>query len=250
MHKLRFSGNTTNLQRCPNLIPPPCFKSRDNVYSMYNNDYLLIDTRINLDSIQTIKNLQVINDLHLVNFTLTWKSYQRLVIRLFLNPSDEIQEQVFQQLELLQPLRNTIGMHLRCAGSLADSRESIYWVAPDELPRVAHIIKRVTRYLKLKNPIFYLSTDSSIAEQFLRNELKSYKFFTLNKKYKRGRCQMKCSDDVRVAIFVDLFTVAQLNSQFYMSSSGYSFVIRSLANANYTYTLGFRKRKLKKYCVC
>ena len=61
---------------------------------------------------------------------------------------------------------------------------------------------------------------------------------------------MKCSDDVRVAIFVDLFTVAQLNSQFYMSSSGYSFVIRSLANANYTYTLGFRKRKLKKYCVC
>ena len=231
-------------------MPPPCFKSRDDVYSMYKKDYLLVDTRINLDSITTSKNLQVINNLHLVNFTLTWKSYQRLIIRLFLNPSDEIQEQVFQQLELLQPLRNTIGMHLRCAGTLADSKEKVYWVAPNELPRVAHIVKRVTHYLNVKNPIFYLSTDSSIAEQFLRNELKGYKFFTLNKKFKRGRCRTECSNNVRMAVFVDLFTVAQLNSQFYMSSSGYSFVIRSLANANYTYTLGFRKRELKKYCVC
>lgn len=215
------------------------------MYTLANEDVLLYDIRINGYELFTKEHIEKINKLNIVDFKLTWDSFRRLVYRLISNPSNELQEAILHQQQIMEPTNEVIGVHLRCGGQLADYKETPYWISPRELTEIPGIINAFYYKHHLhRKPSIYLSTDSSKAESYLRKIMTNFTIYTLNHTvFERGHtCGKSKSIFVRSSL-VDMYTVAETGYHIISYGSGFSAAVDRISKIRPSFILPFHKRQ-------
>ena len=218
-----------------------CFKAND-LYSLKNKKVILFDSRFYGGNLRNVKNLRAINKLNLIDRPLTWKEYKRIIYRLIANPTPDVQRLILQKREEFQKQR-WIGVHIRCGGSLADTKEKVVMIPPSRLATVPQQIQSFVEknYKQMKHDntaiTLYLSSDSSTVENLVRKELKEYQVITITD-FKRGHTHMRAvsENSIRRAL-VDMYLVAFADVVIATSRSGFSEAIITLGNPTYVYKL-------------
>ena len=142
-----------------------CFKAND-LYSLKNKKVVFYDNRFYGGNLRNAKNLHAINKLRIIDRPLTWKEYKRIIYRLIVNPTQDIQQLILQKREEFRQHR-WIGVHIRCGGKLADTKEKTVMIPPSRLATVPQQIQSFIEkdynllWSKNNSITLYLSSDSS-----------------------------------------------------------------------------------------
>ena len=106
---------------------------------------------------------------------ITHWNIRRDILRLFLNPSEYLQNQLENERKSLIKYEHTIGLQLRMGGKLSDYREN-YTGIP--FSRIDDVISQVKSYIAMNhwenNVQLYIASDSSFVINHIRNKTKYY----------------------------------------------------------------------------
>ena len=182
--------------------------------------------------------VKVVNSLTLSEKFKSLNSLMKVLYRIILNPSQDVQSLIFQQLKSYPA--SFVGMHIRSAGQLANRKERVYWLKENELPKLKNFISNTISRKHLSKNI-YLSTDSDKVEKYLKNQLPGFKF--LNRlSLKRDHSTSNASADVLKGAIFDSFVAAQSTSLFYTKDSSFSMIVTNLCKSHVQLAIPFQKR--------
>lgn len=197
-----------------------CF-SNSTIESLRNRNVVLYDNRFYGGGLKNMRNLRKLNKFNIIGRPMTWDEYKRVLYRLIANPTPELTNMILDKRVELEPLSNVLGIHLRCGGSLADTKEVSTVVTRKQLETIPNQIKSVISGIG-QNITIYLSTDSSKAEEFIRNSLPDYSIISLTS-YRRGHTTLKTvSEDSLKRAIIDLFLLSQTKQCMITQNSGFS----------------------------
>ena len=220
-----------------------CFKHKNDPQSLVNRNVLLIDTRFGDHTLLNGRYLRIINQYGFTRKWLSWNDYQRVLFRLMSNPTPAMTDIILKKRRELGPIENVLSVHIRCGGKLADYTESSSFYNKRTLAEIPSIIKReMSRRKSIK--VMYLTTDSSIAENFLRQSFKNVKVYTL-KAFQRGHTTSNyVKDDTMRRTILDMYLAAPAKHIVYTEKSGFSKAICYIGNAPDQ----MRLQSYRKYC--
>ena len=121
------------------------------------------------------------------NEKVTHWTIRRDILRLFLNPSENLYNQLDNERKSLIQYDHMIGLQLRMGGKLADSPEHYIGIP---FSRIDDVISQVKSYIAMKhwenNVQLYISSDSSFIINHIRNKTKDYLPVIESLLYKHG----------------------------------------------------------------
>lgn len=216
----------TNKRVCGNGVQ--CASERRNFYTLANDTLIFEDYRIYPSEKQIPC---IVNHLRSIGFLKeneNYRDYHRYIVRLLLNPIPSIQSLIRSERMRIGYPDEQIGVHLRCGGLLADTREKTAMITPERLALVPRIIQTL---LSSTNATYvYLSTDSSLAFQNITHALypipvKSTLLFH------RGHTEKRVDEDVVKRTLLELYLVSESRALLLTSASSYSQLIRWITNS-------------------
>lgn len=210
---------------------------------------LIKDVRIHQKELFSEQNLRNLRRLFIGKTTFdSWTEFKHIVYRLFLNPSEELIPIILESREKLGDRKHLLGAHVRCGGSLADSKEGVYWINKNGLSRVQFTFRKAIKHMNVqrKDITVYLATDSTAAEELLRKTM-AVKIVTM-KSFKRGHTTSTESDSIYQGAIIDMFLVAQASVIIHTHVSGFSEAIITMAGSHRDYILPFDKQ-VPSFCV-
>lgn len=213
---------------------------------MISTPVVISDVRIPLLFIYTEENLKIINEYNITGFPITWIQIQHVIFRLIINPLEETIQTIQQQLFLLEPMENVLGIHIRCAGLLADQKERVAMIRSIELVQLPSHIRRIAQLIKqpIQNITIFLSTDSSIAEKFLKIVLADYHVHVFNP-FRRGHTTGGRANYLTIQqAIVDMYLLSQVKAFISTSYSGFSMSCHSLNSMPFLYRINITKTKV------
>ena len=229
IRNLRYTGPTDIFRSC-GWSEKPCPDMRgSNILRIQPNENLVFrDLRVN---VFTPKNLQIIHKLGLIPQNKNWDYFKRILARLLLNPSPYNTQLIQEKRKELSSIHFHLSTHIRCAGYLSDEPEFTIRVTPKQLLTLPNEIRKVLSQLKLgKTTVnMYLSTDSTIAEEYIKGELKSVNIYSLGRR--RGHSTHGDNRNLRMSL-LDLYTMCL--SKHFLGTSSSNFSKLSPIICNYT----------------
>ena len=140
------------------------------------------------------------------------------------NPSAEIRKKALDFREELRPFKNLVSVHVRTGGSLADTREKAVANPKSRFRYIYSTINNIAS--KIANPFkLYLTTDSTVFEEFLRSRYPPYRLVTIDY-YKRGHTSGKHASEKTIKrSLLDMYIAAQAKTLIYTRRSGFSLTI-------------------------
>ena len=213
---------------------------------MISAPVVISDVRIPLLFIYTEENLKIINEYNITGFPITWIQIQHVIFRLIINPLEETIQTIQQQLFLLEPMENVLGIHIRCAGLLAYQKERVAMIRSIELVQLPSHIRRIAQLIKqpIQNITIFLSTDSSIAEKFLKIVLADYRVHVFNP-FRRGHTTGGRANYLTIQqAIVDMYLLSQVKAFISTSYSGFSMSCHSLNSMPFLYRINITKTKV------
>ena len=111
----------------------------------------------------TTENLNLLRSLGIIK-TPNWGEYQKVMYRLLLNPSPNVQRSIQAVLSELPSQWFSVAVHIRCAGSLADYKEGVQMITERQLGTVSRLIRSMfTQSTAQSNHAVFVATDSKQA---------------------------------------------------------------------------------------
>lgn len=220
-----------------------CMNNTRDIQSLNRTPLVLYDIRVSKSVLMTPKHLFILNNYHLTDEPLDWRGYQQLIYRLLTNPLEETIQVIKEESEKIGPKERVLGMHIRCAGKLADRKERVAMVTPDVLLQIPNRIRKMM--LVIGKPYdditLYLSTDSTVVERYLRTIFADYRVIVFNR-YRRGHTTAGAANYLTIQqAIIDMYLLSQAKSVMYTSSSGFSEAIRHLNTPSLEYTIDVTK---------
>ena len=143
----------------------------------------------------------------------SWNIRKEL-IRLFLNPQEDLVQELEEERERIIKYKHTIGVQLRMGGTVADVKEYHYWGLP--LSRLDDVIiqikEEISKHQWEHDVQVYISSDSSMAIEYVRNHTKGDFPVVESTLYKRGHSRGVSSEGKYVSV------VKKILSDFYFMS--------------------------------
>ena len=142
-----------------------------------HNNTIISGYRIDKDILlNNDDNMEIMKRLfHYGNENITHWNIRRDILRLFLNPSEYLQNQLENERKSLIKYEHTIGLQLRMGGKLSDYRESYVGIP---FSRIDDVISQVKSYIAMNhwenNVQLYIASDSSFVINHIRNKTKDY----------------------------------------------------------------------------
>ena len=230
-YSLSFSHSLidrSQLVQCPKTRI--CFKNKKNISSLIQEDVLLIDNRFNRGVLNDSDSLQLINQYNLTGKQLSWRDYRRIFYRLMFNPIPAITNVILEKRKELGPLENVVAVHIRCGGYLADSQEGSMFLTRRRLTQIPSQIKSMLKRRKTIR-VMYLTTDSSVAEEYIRLSFQKMKVYSLAS-YQRGHSTRHyVTNDTLIRSILDMYLAAQAKHLVYTDKSSFTAAISILGNA-------------------
>ena len=208
-----------------------------------DQDVELLDCRIPLRVIE--KEYEMKLEERFLN--ITFNSFLKVVFRILLNPIPEIQIQVQKyKYQYFSKYNHTLGIQIRTGGCLADCRETREMSSIENLVGLPNYIQDVMQKTGMvaNSTLIYISTDSTIAENYLRGIMGyPYHFLSANI-FKRSHSFFNPSDDVMKRNLVDLHLLAECDALIYFSGSGFGNMAYQLSKSNHKFMYRVTRRDL------
>ena len=227
IRNLRYTGPLDMFQNCGRNGGKCLHVKGSNVLQSQPNENLVFrDFRPN---VFTSMNLQIMYKLGLIPKNKNWDYFKRVLLRLLLNPNPSNIQLIEEKRKELSSIHFHLSTHIRCAGWLSDEPEIAIMITPQQVRNMGKTFKNEFNKLHLGNtiPNVYLSTDSSKVEQYLKNQLKSIHFYSLD--IVRGHSTHGNFRNLRVSL-VDLYSLCISNHFLGTQSSSYSRMASILCN--------------------
>ena len=208
-----------------------CLKNKTNIFSVTNEPIIFEDYR---PPVFKNENLKAINKLSLSIHFSSWKYYTKLMYRIFANPSSDVLD-VVKEKSSQYDFSKVMGMHIRSGGFLANYRERGYWLTSEELPNLRSFINDTMKKHSLPQMV-YLTTDSDIIEQYMKNQFPNLVFIK-ERPFPRSHTDRGAQDiNFKGALF-DLYFSSLSSVVLFTPGSVFSLAICSLAATTNQYQL-------------
>ena len=216
--------------------PEGCGKEKDCNYYVNHvrSKYLIVDDYF----INNYNGLEKINRLNLSMKFDNYDQFKKMMVRLIINPSESLQHLIYQQIK--QFPKEYTSIQIRSGGKLANSHESTYWITEKELPSLKTFIQNQIIKHKLSTHV-YLSTDSDIIENYLKENLVNIHFLS-RIPLKRRHSTNGVIDNYDGALF-DLFIASRSNALLYTKHSSFGTLMKKSVNATRSIALPIRRRE-------
>ena len=189
------------------------------------------DNRLGSFFFHTRRNLWMLRNLGILEKTEGWRSYQRKLFRLLLNPFPDMVKTIVAAKHSLFHEQSVLGVQVRCAGLLSDNAEYAVKLDKEDLKKVPKMV-------------VLLSTDSKVAEEKLKASLQGFHVVTV-KSFKRGHTtKHKASDDTIRRALLDLHLLAQSQALLVTQTSGFGEVAFYLSDVQRMNVIPVEKRHL------
>ena len=152
---------------------------------------------------------------------------ERYITRLLWNPSRLLMKEIRKERRRIGSTKYQVGVHIRCAGLLADSHEGVAIVTPEILSTIPSRIERLLNRSNIPRNLayVYLSTDSSIAYKNISESVSPVPVKSTSL-YKRGHTtDYRVNSDAVKRAFIDLFLITQSQYVLLTKNSGFSMMI-------------------------
>lgn len=118
----------------------------------------------------------------------TFYDYNKVMLRLFLNPSIDLRHLILQERRRIFAQRPVLGVQIRTAGRLADKKESMSFINETALQEIPQLILDTIVKFQFSGTLngIYLSSDSQIAEDLVNRTLDCITRFLTTNLFKRG----------------------------------------------------------------
>ena len=182
---------------------------------------MLEDCRLSKNIIGTQANIQTLQARKVLKANETYEDLQRILYRLLLNPTHELQSVINSFKATHFTKRYVFSVHIRMGGYLADVPERTEMMSLARLKRLPSVIQNamVSWDFDAGNTVLFLSTDSTYAEKYIRKRLgKDYTIVTTNSFY-RGHTGRSNSVAVQRAL-IDLHLLADSDALLIGMGSG------------------------------
>ena len=202
------------------------------------------DNRLGSFFFHTRRNLWMLRNLGILEKTEGWRSYQRKLFRLLLNPFPDMVKTIVVAKHSLFHEQSVLGVQVRCAGLLSDNAEYAVKLDKEDLKMVPKMVRLASYPLRNKKMVVLLSTDSKVAEEKLKASLQSFHVVTV-KSFKRGHTtKHKASDDTIRRALLDLYLLAQSQALLVTQTSGFGEVAFYLSDVQRMNVIPVEKRHL------
>lgn len=202
------------------------------------------DNRLGSFFFHTRRNLWMLRNLGILEKTEGWRSYQRKLFRLLLNPSPDMVKTIVAAKHSLFHEQSVLGVQVRCAGLLSDNAEYAVKLDKEDLKMVPKMVRLASYPLRNKKMVVLLSTDSKVAEEKLKASLQGFHVVTV-KSFKRGHTtKHKASDDTIRRALLDLHLLAQSQALLVTQTSGFGEVAFYLSDVQRMNVIPVEKRHL------
>lgn len=248
--------------------PKECYKVRpgnDTLASFMNSSVVLTDCRVSVAVINTVENRRLLQERKVLRANETYVDLQRLLYRLLLNPTPELQAVIraFKATHFTKP--NVFAIQVRTGGYLADYPELMEMMSLAELERLPSVIVNAMASWNYNagNTVLFLSTDSSYVEWYFQKELGSLYTVVTTSSFHRSHTKGIPNAAAVQRALLDLFLLADSDALLVCRRSGFGMVALSMGRAKrviqYWVTHGKRSAAsaeamelyLKsKWCVC
>lgn len=215
----------------------PCTKKfrglRTSFSSIPCKDVLFSDIRFTRKLLCSRKSLKKINSYNLFGKPVTYVEYKRIIMRLLSNPTSDVSKIIIQYRNQLGDLNNLLGVHVRCGGSFADTKEKKVILKSSTFDQIPGLIRSLVN----NDTTIFLSTDSSRMEKLIRKRFPIERLFTVST-FSRGHTTAgHVSGSAIKRAILDMYLVAQADTIIYTQKSGFSNLCVSLSNANSLYEI-------------
>ena len=218
----------------------PCVGSRNDFTTLYNETLFLKDYRMPVRTDQMNTVVHILKRIGFLKDNEGWREYQRYISRLLWNPSPSLMKEIEKERYRIGLAENQVGVHIRCAGFLADTHEGVAIVTPAILATIPNRIEGMLNRSAIPRSLayVYLSTDSSIAFKNISDSMYpvSIKCTAL---YHRGHSTDSRASDISIRrSLLELFLISQSKSVLLTANSGFSLLIDWMNTYNHVSYIG------------
>ena len=189
------------------------------------------------------ENLNLLKSLGIIK-TPNWGEQQKIMYRLLLNPSPNVQRSIQSVLSELPSQWFSVAAHIRCAGNRADVKEGVHMITERQLGSVSRLIRSIlTQSEAISNHAVFVATDSRQALDKLTFLLKPIKVVS-NKQVIRGHStganqtivassrghSTGANQTIVASSLTDLFLLTRSSTFIGVKRSGFSRVAMGISN--------------------
>lgn len=230
-------------------IPATVFNGRycSNITSMTEfittlktfNHSALLDCRVPFDKIESKYTRNELQSKHLIKEDETVSYFYKKVLRILLNPSPSILSNVQDFMSYHFRDKRVLGIQIRTGGCVANFHEMKSMMSLKEIRQFPSYINNIMEkesLLPARTTIF-LSTDSDLVEQYIREQLRSNIEIITANTYQRSHSRGKANDESIYGALMDILLLAKADVLITCSGSGFGRVanIISLSSKKYIY---------------
>ena len=201
--------------------------------SFMNTSVLVTDCRPPVALIDTMDNLQSLRERNILSAKESYYGFKRLLYRLILNPTPELQNMIhsFQKNHFTK--QYVFAIQIRTGGCLADYSEGVEMMSVDELERLPGVIVSAMASWNFNagNTVLFLSTDSTLVEMFIKQQLGSMYTVITSNDFHRGHTKGMPSGAAVQSALLDLFLLSDSDALLVCRQSGFGTVARSMGRA-------------------
>ena len=223
--------------------------SREKDFTTLNNETLFLeDYRMPVSDAQRNELVSVLRSIGFLEDSEGYREFERYITRLLWNPSRLLMKEIRKERRRIGSTKYQVGVHIRCAGLLADIHEGVAIVTPEILSTVPSRIERLLNQSNIpRNLVYvYLSTDSSIAYKKISESVSPVPVKSTSL-YKRGHTtDFRVNSDAVKRAFIDLFLIAQSQYLLLTKNSGFSMMIDWLNSYSHVFYISASYSKILK----
>ena len=201
-----------------------------------SQDVVTIDCRLPDRILVSNSSILTLQQNRIISYSESYKDYTRYMYRILLNPSVELQRVIRNNKRLLFTRKYVVGVQIRMGGCLADFHEITQMMTMDELRAYPNTIVKMMRNWNYNsnNTVIYLSTDSTYAENYIRQKLGSNYEIGVSKTFKRSHSRNLGNDEPVKNALVDLYLLTDTDGLIVCEGSGFGRVALSMTRAQHT----------------
>ena len=225
--------------------------AQSDVSVMRHQNAVVTDCFLSDEKVGTKSNMLALQQNGIISPSDSYKDYRRYVYRILLNPSTELQNVIQNNKRLLFTRKYVLGVQVRMGGCLADFHEIAQMMTMAQLRALPNTI--VTMMQKWNydsnNTVIYLSTDSTYAENYIRQKLGPKYEIGVSKTFKRShsRTSAQGNDEPLKNALVDLYLLADTDALIVCKESTFGLAALSMTRAQHTLIYKVTHSLLKRF---
>lgn len=215
----------------------------------------LLDCRIPNDQIESSFTTNILRQKNLISKDETVFDFNTKVLRILLNPAPHILNNFIDFSRSHFKHKTVLGIQIRTGGCVANFHELKSMMSLQEIRQFPSFINSVIskELLRMDKTVVFLSTDSDLVEEYIREQLNSdIEIITANI-YKRSHSRGKANEESVSGALLDTLLLARADVLITCSGSGFGRVANTMSlsrrkyiyNTTHTLTKLYNKRLRK-----